>query len=174
MIEFLLEALQVFGYLENRRKVHKDAINFCQNVLRKKAVDWQAICCNNILRDSQPIHNVDLVVTIGGDGTLLQTSHFMDDSIPVLGVNSDPTQDQEVVLYIYIYVSVVSSDCSLEPIQLCWGGKLEAGFTLFLLLQVEEFSEEFDATRSTGFLCGATIENFEQVRLPHWFFTKRC
>lgn len=57
-----------------------------------------------------------------------------------------------------------------EPIQLCWG-KLEVGFTLFFLLQVEEFGEEFDATRSTGYLCGATIGNFEQVR---WFtgFTK--
>lgn len=97
MIEFLLESLQVFGYLENRRKVHEDAINFVKNVLRKKAVDWQAICRNNIPQDSQPIHNVDLVVTVGGDGTLLQASHFIDDSIPVLGVNSDPTQIQEVV-----------------------------------------------------------------------------
>lgn len=114
---------RVLGYLENRRKVHEDAINFCQDVLRKKAVDWQAICRNTLSQDSQPIHNVDLVVTIGGDGTLLQASHFMDDSVPVLGVNSDPTQVQEV----------------------------------------EEFSEEFDATRSTGHLCAATIGNFEQV-----------
>lgn len=39
---------------------------------------------------------MDLVVTVGGDGTLLQASHFMDDSIPVLGVNSDPTKAEEV------------------------------------------------------------------------------
>lgn len=45
---------------------------------------------------SGPIHHFDLVVTVGGDGTLLQASHFMDDSIPVLGVNSDPTQPDEV------------------------------------------------------------------------------
>nr|GMN71176.1 hypothetical protein TIFTF001_054048 [Ficus carica] len=64
-----------------------------------------------------------MVVTVGGDGTLLQASHFMDDSIPVLGVNSDPTQAEEV----------------------------------------EAFSNEFDATRSTGYLCAATINNFEQV-----------
>ncbi|GMN71138.1 hypothetical protein TIFTF001_054043 [Ficus carica] len=38
-----------------------------------------------------------MVVTVGGDGTLLQASHFMDDSIPVLGVNSDPTQAEEVL-----------------------------------------------------------------------------
>jgi len=30
---------------------------------------------------------------------------------------------------------------------------------------VEQFSSEFDATRSTGHLCAATVENFEQVSL---------
>lgn len=45
---------------------------------------------------SQPISDVDLVITVGGDGTLLHASHFMDDSIPVLGVNSDPTRPEEV------------------------------------------------------------------------------
>lgn len=72
---------------------------------------------------SHPIHHVDLVVTVGGDGTLLQASHFLDGSIPVLGVNSDPTQTQEV----------------------------------------DKFGNEFDAARSTGYLCAATVKNFEQV-----------
>lgn len=82
-------------YLDNRRKVHKDAINFCQDILRQKSVDWKPIIRNNLL---QPIRGFDLVITIGGDGTLLQASHFMDGSIPVLGVNSDPTQVEEVRL----------------------------------------------------------------------------
>ncbi|XVF87984.1 hypothetical protein PTKIN_Ptkin19aG0012400 [Pterospermum kingtungense] len=47
----------------------------------------------------------------------------MDETVPVLGVNSDPTQAEEV----------------------------------------EEFSKQFDATRSTDYLCAATIKNFEQV-----------
>ncbi|XVE53035.1 hypothetical protein DITRI_Ditri02bG0172800 [Diplodiscus trichospermus] len=111
---------RVFRYLDNRREVHKEAINFCQKILQKKSVDWKSMFRNNL---SQPIHNVDLVVTVGGDGTLLQASHFMDDSIPVIGVNSDPTQAEEV----------------------------------------EEFNNEFDATRSTGYLCAATVKNFEQV-----------
>ncbi|GAV60681.1 NAD_kinase domain-containing protein [Cephalotus follicularis] len=112
--------LQVLHYLDNRRKVHRETINFCQDILRKKLVDWESIMRNTLL---QPIRDVDLVVTIGGDGTLLQASHFMDDSVPILGVNSDPTQVEEV----------------------------------------EEFSNEFDATRSTGYLCAATVSNFEQV-----------
>lgn len=37
----------------------------------------------------------DLVIAVGGDGTILNTASFMDDSIPVLGVNSDPTRLEE-------------------------------------------------------------------------------
>ncbi|XP_004488989.1 NADH kinase isoform X2 [Cicer arietinum] len=111
---------QVLHFLNNRHKVHHDSINFCQEILRKKSVEWKAVLRNNL---TEPINDVDLVVTIGGDGTLLQASHLMDDKIPVLGVNSDPTRIDEV----------------------------------------EQFSGEFDATRSTGHLCAATVENFEQV-----------
>lgn len=111
---------KVLQYLDNRCKVHKDAIEFCQDILRRKSVDWDAVFRCNL---SQPIHNVDLVVTIGGDGTLLRASHFLNDSIPLLGVNSDPTQPQEV----------------------------------------REFGNEFDATRSSGYLCAATVKNFEQI-----------
>ncbi|XP_038686339.1 NADH kinase isoform X1 [Tripterygium wilfordii] len=111
---------RIIHHLDNRRKVHKDAIDFCQRILRQKSVDWEPVFRNNLTKS---IHDVDLVVTVGGDGTLLQASHFMDDSVPVLGVNSDPTQIEEV----------------------------------------GEIGSEFNATRSTGYLCAATIRNFEQV-----------
>ncbi|XP_057766370.1 probable NADH kinase isoform X2 [Salvia miltiorrhiza] len=112
--------LQVLRYLYNRTLAHKNAINFCQNILKKKSVEWKTAFRGDL---SEPIPDVDLVITVGGDGTLLQASHLMDDSIPILGVNSDPTQPKEVA----------------------------------------EFSEEFDATRSTGYLCASTTSNFEQV-----------
>ncbi|XP_010540140.1 PREDICTED: NADH kinase [Tarenaya hassleriana] len=111
---------QVLRYLESRHAVHKDAVKFCQEILRKKPVEWRPISRNDLLH---PIHDVDMVITVGGDGTLLQASHFIDDSIPVLGVNSDPTQAEEV----------------------------------------EAMSDQFDASRSTGHLCAATVENFEQI-----------
>ncbi|KZV25135.1 NADH kinase-like [Dorcoceras hygrometricum] len=113
-------SLKVFRYLNDRMLVHKNAINFCQNVLKRKPIDWKAVFRNDV---SRAISDVDLVVTVGGDGTLLQASHLMDDSIPVLGVNSDPTRPEEL----------------------------------------EEFNEEFDATRSTGYLCASTANNFEQI-----------
>ncbi|GAB4849300.1 hypothetical protein Ancab_004100 [Ancistrocladus abbreviatus] len=115
-----INSAKMLRHLENRLQVHKDAINFCQDVLRRKLVDWDSLFSNTL---SQPICNVDLVVTVGGDGTLLHASHFMDDKIPVLAVNSDPTQVEEV----------------------------------------EEFNKDFDATRSMGYLCAATVKNFEEV-----------
>lgn len=113
-------SLKVFRYLNDRMLVHKNAINFCQNILKRKPVDWKAAFRNDV---SQAISDVDLVITVGGDGTLLQASHFMDHIIPVLGVNSDPTRPEEL----------------------------------------EQFNEEFDATRSTGYLCASTTNNFEQI-----------
>ncbi|CAN8233873.1 unnamed protein product [Cochlearia groenlandica] len=116
----LVKNLQVLQYLESRSKVHMNAIKFCQEILSKKPVEWKPISRNDF---SHPIHDVDMVITVGGDGTLLHASHFIDDSVPVLGVNSDPTQAQEV----------------------------------------EQLRDQFDASRSTGHLCAATVENFEQV-----------
>ncbi|KAK9074138.1 hypothetical protein SSX86_006735 [Deinandra increscens subsp. villosa] len=111
---------KVLHYLNDRSRVHKDAVEFCKSILQRKSIDWDATFRSNL---SRPIQNVDLVVTVGGDGTLLQASHLLDDSIPLLGVNSDPTQPQEV----------------------------------------KELGDEFDATRSTGYLCAATVKNFEQI-----------
>ncbi|XP_054814572.1 NADH kinase isoform X2 [Prosopis cineraria] len=116
----ILSHCNILHHLDSRRKVHLETIKFCQAILQKKPVEWKALERNDL---SHPINDVDLVVTVGGDGTLLQASHFMDDRIPILGVNSDPTRNDEV----------------------------------------ERFNDEFDATRSTGRLCAATVENFELV-----------
>jgi NAD+ kinase len=56
---------------------------------------------------SQPIRDVDLVIAVGGDGTLLRASHFLDSSVPILGVNSDPTSTKEVS-----YLSFSNSEVS--------------------------------------------------------------
>ncbi|KAK9153168.1 hypothetical protein Sjap_000648 [Stephania japonica] len=106
--------------MESRHKVHMDAVNFCQDILQRKSIEWEFLPRKSL---SQPIRDVEMVIAIGGDGTLLHASHFMDDSIPILGVNSDPTQVEEV----------------------------------------ENFKDEYDARRSTGYLCAATVKNFEQV-----------
>lgn len=111
---------QACGNLQDRHIVHEATVTKCRDVLGSKGIVWQQLYRDELLA---PIRNVDLVVTVGGDGTLLQAGHFLDSSIPVLGVNSDPTQKVEV----------------------------------------EEKLEEYDATRSSGYLCAATKDTFDQV-----------
>lgn len=41
------------------------------------------------------VRQVDLVISVGGDGTVLSSSHFLGDNIPLVGVNSDPTRAEE-------------------------------------------------------------------------------
>jgi NAD+ kinase len=46
--------------------------------------------------DRQHLADVDLVVAVGGDGTVLSSAHFLDHgTIPLLGINSDPMQSSE-------------------------------------------------------------------------------
>ncbi|KAH7423164.1 hypothetical protein KP509_12G042300 [Ceratopteris richardii] len=100
--------------------VHESTIRRCKDVLDSKGLTWKEVYRDQL---KESIRDVDFVITIGGDGTLLQASHFLDSSIPVLGVNSDPTQ---------------------------W-------------TEVKEKHEDYDATRSTGYLCAATKDTFEHV-----------
>ncbi|EPS66418.1 hypothetical protein M569_08358, partial [Genlisea aurea] len=111
---------RILSYLHDRTSAHKNAISICQNILKKKSIDFEAIFRNDL---HESIRDVDLVISVGGDGTLLQAGHLINDSTPVLGVNSDPTRPEEVA----------------------------------------EFSDEFDATRSTGYLCAATASNLEEI-----------
>ncbi|GBG72979.1 hypothetical protein CBR_g12698 [Chara braunii] len=106
--------------LTDRHLAHSNAVSKCHEVLEKCGVQWQSIRRDEL---REPIQGVDLVITIGGDGTMLETSHFLDDKIPMIGINSDPTKQTEV----------------------------------------EERLQDYDAKRSTGYLCAATTDDFEQV-----------
>lgn len=83
------------GNLQDRHIVHEQTVRMCRDTLSRRQAHIQF---EMHLRDElqSPIRDVDLVITVGGDGTLLQASHYLDSSIPVLGVNSDPTQIDEV------------------------------------------------------------------------------
>ncbi len=42
---------------------------------------------------NRTIDNLDLIITIGGDGTFLRTaSHIYNTNTPILGITSDPTR----------------------------------------------------------------------------------
>ncbi len=51
---------------------------------------------NRVELDRQHLANVDLVLAVGGDGTVLSAAHFLDHgTIPLLGINSDPIKEED-------------------------------------------------------------------------------
>lgn len=74
--------------LARAMEAHHDnerALDRVQAALTSRGIDYR--CAYRARK--QTIEGVDLIITVGGDGTLLDTSHAVVD-IPVLGVNSSP------------------------------------------------------------------------------------
>jgi NAD+ kinase len=84
--------------LENRYKAHKQCVTDLLAVLRQHQVHFS--CVNRVELDRQHLVDVDLMIAVGGDGTVLSSAHFLDHgTIPLLGINSDPnTQKEELMV----------------------------------------------------------------------------
>lgn len=80
--------------LESRYNAHKQCVNDLFQILRTYNVNFS--CVNRVDLDRQHLAEVDLVVAVGGDGTVLSAAHFLDHgTIPLLGINSDPMKTDE-------------------------------------------------------------------------------
>lgn len=80
--------------LKNRYNVHKTCVDDVTNIIDNIGIKYSIIGREELHRGS--IQDRDLVIAVGGDGTVLNTASFIDDSIPVLGVNSDPSRLEEI------------------------------------------------------------------------------
>lgn len=63
---------------------HYDVLDTLKTILTNRGIEVKAI---NRADLNRPIKNADLVISVGGDGTFLDASHFLD-LVPLLGVNS--------------------------------------------------------------------------------------
>lgn len=89
MVEILLV------YKKNFESVHDESLDYVTQTLT------ELIATYKINFDSRPRESVlradflgrDLVIVLGGDGTLTSISHNIDDSTPVMGVNSHPRDE---------------------------------------------------------------------------------
>jgi len=75
-------------YLEELSRCHKNQNNTIKKVIEKLNslnIKYEII----ELKKLKEIKNKNIVITIGGDGTFLTTSHFINDNTPILGINSD-------------------------------------------------------------------------------------
>ena len=85
--------------LEQRYKAHKQTVTTLLAELRKHQVNFS--CVNRVELDRQHLADIDLMVAVGGDGTVLSSAHFLDHgTIPLLGINSDPNVSQEELMVV--------------------------------------------------------------------------
>ncbi len=64
---------------------HSSSLENIKLVLNQKNINFDLVDRSSI---NQNISGYDLVISVGGDGTLLDASHYIHNSIPILGVNS--------------------------------------------------------------------------------------
>lgn len=63
---------------------HYGSLEYIQSELASRDLEYKAVARVDLTSN---VTDVDLVITVGGDGTFLDASHYVD-SVPLLGVNS--------------------------------------------------------------------------------------
>lgn len=84
--QLLEEGASIVGTLQPAHEAHEATLAHVKAVLRAKRVPFR-MCYRGRLRQEDT--DGRLVITVGGDGTVLDASHRIGNA-PVLGVNSDP------------------------------------------------------------------------------------
>ena len=80
--------------LESRYHSHKECVESLLTILKANNVAFS--CVNRVELDRQHLADVDLMIAVGGDGTVLSAAHFLDHgTIPLLGINSDPISEED-------------------------------------------------------------------------------
>lgn len=125
-------------------------MNDLLGILRQHQVNFS--CVNRVELDRQHLADVDLVVAVGGDGTVLSSAHFLDHgTIPLLGINSDPmiskddrsvkkkSDERRLVLsmeFCHVFKMLFTNDAHVDlmapfacALQLIWGMASLLSFT---------------------------------------------
>jgi len=82
-------------YKKNFEEVHDDALRSVRGAL-DKVVEERGVNVGYTARETvrrADFSGLDLVIVLGGDGTLTSIAHSIDDVTPIMGVNSHPRGD---------------------------------------------------------------------------------
>lgn len=93
--------------LESRYHSHKACVESLLSILRDNNVAFS--CINRVELDRQHLADVDLMIAVGGDGTVLSAAHFLDHgTIPLLGINSDPISEEDKWVTVLLFIMIHS------------------------------------------------------------------
>ncbi|CAN5159338.1 NAD(+)/NADH kinase [soil metagenome] len=83
-LKLLEEGSEVVTRVKIAHNEHVETLELLEKELLKRGVEYRSVARAEL---TQKVTDVDLVISVGGDGTFLDASHSVD-SIPVLGINS--------------------------------------------------------------------------------------
>jgi len=83
-VKLLEEGNEVVTRVKLAHDEHIDALKHVEEELTRRQIDFKRIVRSAL---KEPVTGVDLMISVGGDGTFLDASHFLTD-VPLLGVNS--------------------------------------------------------------------------------------
>lgn len=83
--------------LKNRYENHRKCVDNVVDIIKKLGADAITVIGREELYRGSLVDK-DIVVAVGGDGTVLNSASFLDQNIPLLGVNSDPSRPDELGL----------------------------------------------------------------------------
>jgi len=80
--------------LKDRYDTHRSCVDKTTDLLNKLGVTYSVVSRDEMHRGL--LWEKDLIICVGGDGTMLSTACFMDENIPLFGINSDPSDPDEL------------------------------------------------------------------------------
>ena len=105
-------------YKKNFEKVHDEALSSIRKILKNSKNEYHLnvyfVAREKVTRTD--FESKQLVIVLGGDGTLTSISHNIDDTMLVMGVNSDPLdqdKDGSFGFYMGSRISTFENDLSL-------------------------------------------------------------
>ncbi|MBI3540859.1 MAG: NAD(+)/NADH kinase [Deltaproteobacteria bacterium] len=110
-LRLLKEKSIVLQKSKNIHEIHIDTLETIQGYLRQLKIPFDV----RLRYELKPTSDYDLVITVGGDGTFLETSHYVTEGL-LMGVNSVPKESVG-------YYCHATTDTFLEKIYLYLKGK---------------------------------------------------
>jgi len=83
-VKLLEEGHEVVTRVKVAHSEHTDTLERVENELKRRHIDFKTIPRAELEGD---VTGIDLMISVGGDGTFLDASHFLAE-VPILGVNS--------------------------------------------------------------------------------------
>lgn len=71
-------------FLEKAHEEHVHSLEVLRNTLRTHGLEFQEVHAG----DAKPTTQFDCVIAMGGDGTLITSSHYISDATPLIGIRS--------------------------------------------------------------------------------------